>query len=75
MFWIESRNYSMKNTMEMVGGCFLWIHKMTFRSLYCERLAMCPIGRGGIWWLGKRGTRSSLKGCQEISHQDKSFLA
>ena len=24
--------------------------KMTF--LYRERLGLCPIGRGGIWWLG-----------------------
>ena len=29
----------------------------------------------GAWWLGKRGTRSSLKGCQEVSHQDELFLA
>ena len=29
----------------------------------------------GFWWLGKRGTKSPLKGFQEASHQNKSFLA
>ena len=28
-------------------------HSKKRHSLYRERLGLCPIGRGGIWWLGK----------------------